>query len=407
MGKTGWNKQSWATSEQDYGNAGGWSYWQGAWKSAQQNNKGGKGNPNSAGPPSKNKDAQFPAYDQMGKNAMKDKAMEAPEHDTKDQMPEAQGGEFLRQMQKLLNASRKLDGRLRKAKVDKDTMSAQWQAFQEELRASFIEQRQKFLQDSRKAEVEMAELALQKQDLLTQIQQLVLTRESASSSKPQQLEPTQDDIAAWNDLMMPTPQRSRDTWDDDEILQQALQAAQNPEFFLNKTLAELAADPGPTEAMDVDHGAATSDNNGPMPVSSQTLVTPPRRKIGILPATPQRPAVSVGGAVPNPVGGGGGRAESEDFYHYKLATHAGRDPYMASPNVVGDVGTTSPVQELPTFGPIRKSKARDLARQAARSPTQDATSVGPGPVLPAATIINDDDEPTTAMEGQDSLTFLE
>ena len=56
-------------------------------------------------------------------------------------------------MQKLLNSSRKLDGKIRKAEADRAHMAEQWKEFQEQLRLSFIARRQKYSTNTQKVEL--------------------------------------------------------------------------------------------------------------------------------------------------------------------------------------------------------------------------------------------------------------
>ena len=107
----------------------------------------------------------------------KDKEAGEADVDVSAIAPASQTTEFLKCMQKLLNTSRKLDGKIRKARQDKETMTKQWQEFQEQLRTSFISQRQKYNADFQKGEDELLQMGQQKVEILQQIQRLVVKNE--------------------------------------------------------------------------------------------------------------------------------------------------------------------------------------------------------------------------------------
>ena len=378
MGKNSWNKQSWAAEGQAHNAAGGWSYWPGSWRALQQDGKAGKGAQQGANQ-QKHKDCKFPAYNQMLQPATKDKDAGEADVDVSAIAPAGQTTEFLKCMQKLLNTSRKLDGKIRKAHQDKETMTKQWQEFQEKLRASFISQRQQYNADIRKAEDELLQMSQQKVEILQQIQRLVVKNEHPSGATQQALVPTKEDVEAWNELMMPTPARQREAWDD-AVLQKALQAAQDPEAFLQVTLSEMAGASAGGGHMEVDQAHEAPSGAQAEPVRKVNLVTPPRRPGSLPAATPQ-----LGGEANSSASAAVDSSECfpSDLYHYREAMRLGKDPYMTSPSFVGEVGQTSPTQEASSFGPIRTPQARELAREAAAKLLQKVVQ---------PTIIHDDDE---------------
>ena len=224
-----------------------------------------------------------------------------------------------------------------------------------------------------KADGELEEMQLQKAELLQQIQSLVTNKDGPRVPKDKILEPSSEDIEAWNELMQPTPQRKPTSSgaEDDRVLRQALQAAQDPEAFLQLTLAELAAAP---TSMEVDH--APDPPPAPAPRIIQ-MATPPR-PTGVPPTPiPQRAEDQAEAKSLN------SSTLDAELYHYKEAMRVGRDPYMTSPSLVGEVGQTSPVQDPPHFGPMRTPKTRELAKEAASRLAQQV--IGP-------TIIHDDDD---------------
>ena len=119
---------------------------------------------------------KFPAYDQMPQNGEKPADTMGTEAGQLALAKELQGSDFVKQMQKLLKASRKMDNRIRKAQTDRENMQAQWAEFQSQLRASFISQRQKYLQDTAKADDDLVEPRANKKDILEQIQAVVVEK---------------------------------------------------------------------------------------------------------------------------------------------------------------------------------------------------------------------------------------
>ena len=372
MGKSTWGKNVWKTQDYQEGDpAGGWSYWHGSWKSAQQ--KGQKGNPSSGGNAHGGKEAAFPAYHQMAKSTAADKAGKQAESVTDWPNKQGQEDDFVRDMQKMLNTSRKLDGRIRTCLSETEKREEQWQEFQSQLRASFVEQRQLYLTDKKKAEKELEEIREQKTELVKRIEGLVANKDTCRKPQPVQVTPTQEDITAWHDLMAPTPLRDGGDVEDDLALQQALQAAHDPRAFLQMTLKELASAEllqhgGDVDMVDTQQSVAAA---AVTPPQGHVLTTPPRKAGQPMAYTPPplqkttktttQPAESMRAV----------RLDTEDGgnvqMYAKAVTGVGRDPYMLSPSHVAEAMQPSPAQEAPCFGPVRTLKSRAVGRHGNRA----------------------------------------
>ena len=112
-----------------------WSYWSGSWRTRQQKDQ----------PQQEKTTLQlFPDYNKMklqdGQNSLRalETAMEVSDPEDLTEQ------DFVKCLQKLLNAARKADSRLRKLEQDKEHKSTQWEEFQAALKAKFVEQRALF-----------------------------------------------------------------------------------------------------------------------------------------------------------------------------------------------------------------------------------------------------------------------
>ena len=280
MGKDRWNKQAWKSASC-------WSYWHGAWRAAQPNGKGTRGNNAQPKAKAEGQDGKFPAYNQVPASQSGEKEVPTTDDTLLGDTPSGQDGEFLKSMQRLLNASRKLDAKVRKAQAERQQMNSQWKQFQDQLKASFVAQKQQYAADVQKSDSDMLEMRRQKAELLEQIQEMVTNKGKIHAPKKEELEPTPEDIAAWHQLMAPTPRGGTTEVEEDDMLRQALQAVQEPEKFLQHTLAELARTPGAAGTMEVDHGGQVLTPAGAAAVD---LSTPPSRQGMLSAATPRTAA---------------------------------------------------------------------------------------------------------------------
>ena len=128
-----------------------WSYWPGTWKPPRGQNKWQK-DQGTQGQAGAEKDHQkFPAYKQMNVANVKDKEQVNGNGGTNtDQGPLQPEDGFIKEMQKMLNASRRLDARIRKTIGEREEADRKWDEFQERLRNTFVERRQQYLSDAKK-----------------------------------------------------------------------------------------------------------------------------------------------------------------------------------------------------------------------------------------------------------------
>ena len=266
---------------------------------------------------------------------------------------------FIRLMQKQLNVSRRIDAKMRKARAEREDNTKKWEEFQAKLRTSFIEQRQQYLSDSQKLDKEILDLQEQKATTIRHIQDLVEQKERiqpAPTGKATAAVPTEDDVAAWNELLAQTPRRLDVECEEDAVLREALHAAQDPEGFLNMTLQEIAAASGPISHTVVAQPKEMRGQNVAAAATAADMWTPPRRTTQVLPMTPPRPHSSTTQGVPAATCGGLSMAAIPAYMEATPA--AQQDPYMNSPNISGIVNQ-APMEGAPTFGPIRTPKQRE------------------------------------------------
>ena len=354
MGKTSWEqKGQW--KGQEGGGSPSWAYWSGTWRA----NKWTRGNPSSAGSGQPEKDRAFPAYNQMPTSGIE---VEGVGKDGDQASPQIHDP-FIKSMQKFLNQSRKLDAKIRKAVSDRQDMGRQWAEFQQKLRESFVEQRQKYLADSSRMDQELAELQQQKKDSLQLIHDLVATKDAVPQEKVKGTTPSEEDIAAWNSLMQ-TPQRPEHSdmdIEDDLVLRQALQAQQDPDTFLQLTLAEIANANGPLTNTVLSQASAAHRGPGLVrPREDPPSLTPQRRPRLTAPMTPARPAGTAARGS-GPQEGLMAVLKAQVVAYVENTNAAVRDPYQSSPHAGARIPSTSPIAKEPTFGPVR-SKSRDANR---------------------------------------------
>ena len=209
-------------------------------------------------------------------------------------------------MQKLLNTSRKLDGKIRKARQDKETMTKQWQDFQEKLRASFISQRQQYNADFQKDKDELLQMGQQKVEILQQIQCLVVKNEHPGGVTQPPLAPTKEDVEACNELMS------------EGVMGRYRRRCRQPKIRAGGGSSRWEPHGGGSSS-------AKSSTGRSYPEGELGDATP-----GSLPvATPQ-----LGGGVSSTASAAVDSFECfpSDLYHYREAMRLGKDPYMTSPS---------------------------------------------------------------------------
>ena len=199
--------------------------------------------------------------------------------------------------------------------------------------------------------------------------------------------------------MAPTPQRSTAIQEEDAIIRQALQAAHNPEAFLQMTLAELAASPPLGSAMEVEQtGGLTGEGSGTVNTTSPIPdLRIQQQKTNILPASTPRPVSSCSAAL-----SASGTANTPGVgqpYLAKDVQGITKDPYMTSPSFPGKTSTVSPSPHPPAFGPVRHLR-REAHKLPTRAPTTEVKAAGRDQVAAdklmqyvTAHIVSDDDDP--------------
>ena len=390
-------KNSWPNSAAWQGQAGGqsWSYWPGTWRPPKAGNKWQKG-AESSGQGYQKEEQKFPAYNEMPKSAANDGGSGTNPATLELQALTTDSG-FTKVLQKHLNNSRRLEAKARKLAQDRDDMAQKWTDFQAKLRESFIGQRQKFLNDTKKVTQELQDVQQQRQDNIAMIQDLVAHKGIPQVAEQSTLQPTEEDVAAWNDLMT-TPMRQDMDVEDDQALQRALQAAHSPSELIHMTLSELANANGPlSENVLQRHvcgpaggGAGAANERGMSDVQ-----TPPRR-VGALPG--MTPARVTARKEPPQKRSRGDPLKAVETHVPPYATGAPtlvRDPYMSSPYALARPSSTSPVTEPEAhFGPIRASKPREGTISPAR-----AAEFHPPSAVDGRCVANTIAEQSTAPQG--------
>ena len=179
-------------------------------------------------------------------------------------------------------------------------------------------------------------------------------QQGGRAQQEKKFQPSADDLAAWNDLM--GSERQAMEVEEDVILRQALQAAQDPSAFLNLTLAEIANASGPiTENVIPQRGPQLGSGSFNTPSLSGDAVHTPPRRLGAPPGmTPRRPLP------PTSTIAGAGDARDRGAPSYTLGEQTlASDPYMTSLQGGNRIMSASPsVEQEASFGPVRVGKQR-------------------------------------------------
>ena len=152
---------------------------------------------------------QFPSYHQIKVQDAGASRTQEPVADASD-TEEASSLEYVKGLQRLLNAARRSDAKLRKLQQDKSTKSEQWAEFQTALRGKFLEQRSLFQKDMKSIEKDITDISEQKRAVLSQIQDAVRGdgRGTAAGTRVT-AQPTREDLAAPQGTMRPARSRYR------------------------------------------------------------------------------------------------------------------------------------------------------------------------------------------------------
>ena len=346
MGKQGknWSQQApW----RDTSNDGGWSYWSGAWRSTGQQPKPpkqGKEDPTQAAM------KQFPAYSQIkisDGQRNQDQFLDASDQE------DGQGQDYVKGLQRLLNAARRSDARLRKLGQDRMTKTEQWNEFQAALRGKYLEQRSLYQKDIKGLDKELQETVESKRSILHQIQEAVATGgRHQGSATPAAAQPSGEELAAWEAFIMNSP-GSKDLTSEDEVIKKALHAAQHPEEFMSGTLTST----GPT-------------SQPPMPgqladlFSSGAVRTPQRRHATAMPYTPKGSAALGGAHLSSTEESGAATVLSAQYT--STSPRAVSDPYIFSPAQVGTGSAANAPAALGKKSPARVNRARTPIKEGAR-----------------------------------------
>ena len=334
-GQAPWKDGKHATGQQD-ANAY-WSYWSGTWRV-----------PNSAQRGQEQEEAkkdvmqQFPAYNQIKIQAGSQSARTAETALDISDAEDCGTQDYVKMLQRLLNGARKTDARMRKLVLEKDTKTAQWEEFQNALRAKFLEQRSLFNKDVKSIEKELRDLEQQRRVNLRQIQEAVAGGGGSGSSGPVNEGPSQEDLAAW-DSFVGVGAAAMDATPDDEIIRRALRAAQEPAAFLAGAVPVQVPSAGEAAESQVSHL-----------LGADPFSTPARKGAH---APPHTPVMSKAPAARLPLGGGqqldGSAAGLRDVAQYGRGSPVMTDPYVTSP-----LPATSVTMRTSRSPPARRSPAK-------------------------------------------------
>ena len=299
MGKKGHRERTdnqWYSSDS-------WSYW-GAHKGKPQWD--GQG---AAAAPQPNA-SRFPTYQQT--KVTEDSSAPAVEEDVDQAGSDvAQTSHFTRDLQRVLTQCRKAEQRLRRLQDQRSTKDKQWQQYQRELKAAFLEQKKQYTRDSAVLDRDLEQALHACNQAVAAVQDMASGR--AASSAPMQVVHTQAEEDAWDQLVGPSASPDMHV-SQDAVLAQALQAA---------------------------HALAHNVQEASLPATRQPpliTVTPKRGTSQGTPRSAQRPVVPPVAAMPKhsqlvgsfPATLLPGPPDAQ----YLLPTSAAVDPYMPSPSQV-------------------------------------------------------------------------
>ena len=280
MGKKGHRERTdnqWYSSDS-------WSYW-GAHKGKPQWD--GQG---AAAAPQPNA-SRFPTYQQT--KVTEDSSAPAVEEDVDQAGSDvAQTSHFTRDLQRVLTQCRKAEQRLRRLQDQRSTKDKQWQQYQRELKAAFLEQKKQYTRDSAVLDRDLEQALHACNQAVAAVQDMASGR--AASSAPMQVVHTQAEEDAWDQLVGPSASPDMHV-SQDAVLAQARSAQRPvvPPVAAMPKHSQLVGSfpatllPGPPDAQYLLPTSAAVDPYMPSP--SQVL-TPPGR-VGLSPKarSPGRP----------------------------------------------------------------------------------------------------------------------
>ena len=350
-----------------------------------------------------------------------------------DVATDAAGAEQLKEVQRLVNAVRKCDAKLRKNQENTIVRAEQWELFQKQLKASFMEQRAAFLQDNTRSMEEAQQLEQQKAAAAQKLK-LIVTGQVVTNQPPHPVEMSQDDAAAWHSLLQEEKtddmHADNDPWLQDALTAWSRGAAADGGGYQEKLKAWLER-----------HSQC---------LTATAPSTPTRATTGVLPMTPPgktlassrvESGTSVAPLAPTAASPA---PQSTPPYMDLLNLGAVADPYQGSPiptgipaqeisrvkrtalhpfgtkpctkNVIvreqGNVGyTRTPVKEINRSSPRTPtpgtgSQARQVQIEAKRMVSTMQIPPNPGGTG-TQTIISDDDEMTQSVGGCACLSAME
>ena len=164
----------------------------------------GKGKKQSKDLVSEPNNHSFPSYDMVplpsGKGG-KGKKKGAGRADTEEEFPAQGAGSLARYVQKLVNALRKSDSRLRKCELDQQEADEQWEGYQKGLKQSFLKERQRYKERVAKVQAEKTECAQMKEEALQSLREMIINPMGALEAPAAGGVEDEDAVTEWNELM--------------------------------------------------------------------------------------------------------------------------------------------------------------------------------------------------------------
>ena len=375
MGKQGgyrakgfqWGQQPWGSSSSEWGSSS-WQQDAHQWESEnwEKNQPGGKKNPKEAGVFPKYSEVQLPPTATGNATA------------TQPTLMDKNNADQIKEVQRLVNVIRKADAKLRKHQEQDARRTDQWELFQQQLKASFMEQRAAYIQDNVKSAAEATILQEQKTAAAKQLQDLV-NGQPVECRKPSHVSMTPEDADAWQALLG-EDKEAEDA--DDPWLQEALSA------FAAGTSGGAPSDKAKLQAWLERHSQMISSSSPMTPPRSTTMGQPmtPRDKN----RAPTRVVVRQG-PQPNGTVDGGQRglgAGDLPMYGSVPVCGVGNDPYQGSPLPVQPLGAGSSMRTTSpgALGIKQKPKRGENKTQGevgyGRTPLKEASKMSPKPLTP-------------------------
>ena len=203
MGKRGVYNQEWQDPGYGYGQQSyyGGSRGQSDWTDWNNKGKGKKQNKDLTSEPNNH---SFPSYDMVpvstGKGG-KGKKTGVGRADTEEDLPAHGAGSLARYVQKLVNALRKSDSRLRKCEMDQKEADEQWEGYQRGLKQSFLKERQRYKERVAKVQTEKTECVQMKEEALQSLREMFINPMGTLEATAAGGTEDEDAVTEWNELM--------------------------------------------------------------------------------------------------------------------------------------------------------------------------------------------------------------